>query len=904
MRQQEHATHSQHLPSIDPVCGMTVHPEQAAGSYEYDGATYYFCSTGCLHKFRTDPAAYLKKTPQPMEHAMAQPVVPLAARSKSLPIMTVLPSTADEKHTDPVCGMTVAPEKAAGSYDHDGKTYHFCSTHCLSKFKADPEAFVHSSGDPSQTQGVTTQRHTPAGAKYVCPMHPEVTSDKPGACPKCGMALEPEMPAAPHTKVEYTCPMHPEIVRDEPGNCPICGMALEPRNVTVEEENPELKDMTRRFWVCVALTLPVLLLAMSEMIPGQPVQHALSMKAVNWVQFALATPVVLWGGWPFFQRGWDSVINRSPNMFTLIAIGTGAAYLFSIVALLVPGIFPASFRGHGGEVAVYFEAAAVITTLVLLGQVLELRARSRTSSAIRMLLGLAPKTARVVRPSGSEEDISLEQVQPGDLLRVRPGEKIPVDGIVKEGASNVDESMVTGEPIPVEKTAGNKVTGGTVNGTGGFVMQAERVGSDTLLAQIVRMVGEAQRTRAPIQRLADSVSAWFVPLVVLVALLTFIVWAVVGPEPRFVYALVNAVAVLIIACPCALGLATPMSIMVGTGRGAIAGVLIKNAEALEAMEKVDTLVVDKTGTLTEGRPKLVSILPQASYSEAQILSLAASLERSSEHPLAAAILAAAQERQIESVEITDFQSITGKGVNGKINGKSLALGNRKLMDDLAINIDAALDAQADQLRQQGQTVMFLAVANRLAGLLGVADPIKESAQEAINTLRADGVRIVMLTGDSKATARSVAAKLGLDEEIAEVLPHQKSEITKQLQAEGRIVAMAGDGINDAPALAQAHVSLAMGTGTDVAMESASITLIKGDLRGIVRARHLSQAVMRNIRQNLFFAFLYNVLGVPVAAGVLYPFVGLLLSPMIASAAMTFSSVSVIANALRLRKLAL
>ncbi|MBS1806657.1 MAG: heavy metal translocating P-type ATPase [Acidobacteria bacterium] len=896
MNQPEHAHHSQHQPVIDPICGMTVHPETAAGQHEYDGTTYYFCSTGCLHKFKTDPAAYLNQAPQPMAHAMVQ----LTARSKSLPVMTALPPTVDEKHIDPVCGMTVAPEKAAGSYDHHGKTYHFCSTHCLNKFKADPEAFLQ-----APTQVTTTTPPPEAGMKYICPMDAEVVSDKPGACPKCGMALEPEMPATPLTKVEYTCPMHPEIIREEPGNCPICGMALEPRTVILEEQpNAELTDMTRRFWWSVALSLPVLLLAMSEMIPGQPVQHALSPRVINWLQFALSTPVVLWGGWPFFQRGWASIINRSPNMFTLIAIGTGAAYLFSVVALLVPGIFPASFRGHGGEVAVYFEAAAVITTLVLLGQVLELRARSRTSSAIRMLLGLAPKTARLIKPGGSEEDISLEQVQPGNLLRVRPGEKIPVDGIVTEGTSSVDESMVTGEPIPVEKTAGSQVTGGTVNGTGGFVMRAERVGSDTLLAQIVRMVGEAQRSRAPIQRLADLVSAWFVPLVVLVAILTFIVWAVVGPEPRFVYALVNAVAVLIIACPCALGLATPMSIMVGTGRGAIAGVLIKNAEALEAMEKVDTLVVDKTGTLTEGRPKLVSILPQASYSEAQILSLAASLERGSEHPLAAAILAAAQERQIESVEVTDFQSVTGKGVNGKINGKSLTLGNRKLMDDLAITIDAALDVQADQLRQQGQTVMFLAVANRLAGLLGVADPVKESAQEAINTLRADGVRIVMLTGDSKATARSVAAKLGLEGEIAEVLPQQKTEVIKQLQAEGRIVAMAGDGINDAPALAQAHVSLAMGTGTDVAMESAGITLIKGDLRGIVRARKLSQAVMSNIRQNLFFAFLYNVLGVPIAAGVLYPFVGLLLSPMIASAAMTFSSISVIANALRLRKLAL
>ena len=718
---------------------------------------------------------------------------------------------------------------------------------------------------------------------------------------------QPQMSAyaSPTAKTEYTCPMHPEIVRNEPGSCPICGMALEPRTVTLEETaNPELTDMTRRFWWSVALSLPIFLLTMSEMIPGQPVQHMLSPKLINWIQFLLATPVVLWGGWSFFQRGWDSIINRSPNMFTLVAIGTGAAYFFSVFALLFPSVFPASFRGHGGEVAVYFEAAAVITTLVLLGQVLELRARSRTSSAIKMLLGLAPKTARVIRQGGSEEDIPLEQVQLGDLLRVRPGEKIPVDGIVTEGVSSVDEALVTGEPIPVEKITDSKVTGGTVNGTGGLVMKAERVGADTLLAQIVRMVSEAQRSRAPIQRLADLVSAWFVPLVVLIAIITFVVWAFVGPEPRFVYAIVNAVAVLIIACPCALGLATPMSIMVGTGRGATAGVLVKNAETLEVMEKVNTLVVDKTGTLTEGKPKLVKIVVAEGFDEEQLLKLAATLEKASEHPLAAAIVGAAQERKIELLTVGNFQSVTGKGVTGSVNNQSVALGNQKLMEQFDIVSNEKLSEVADKLRDEGQTVMMMAVNGHIGGLLGVADPIKESAREAIEQLRAEGLHIVMLTGDNQKTAQAVSRQLGLDEVFAEVLPDQKAEVIRQLQAKGRIVAMAGDGINDAPALAQSQVGIAMGTGTDVAIESAGMTLIKGDLRGIVRARKLSKAVMSNIRQNLFFAFVYNVLGVPIAAGILYPIFGILLSPMMASAAMTFSSVSVIANALRLRRVAL
>jgi P-type Cu+ transporter len=887
---------------IDPVCGMTVDPATAAGKFDYEGQTYYFCSPRCLGRFTADPQAYLNKASQPLvaahahAHSAAAPAQ-LSAKSNPLPVATPTRAARAEAQTDPVCGMTVDPATAAGSHEHKGQTYYFCSAHCLHKFQADPEAVLH--------PALTPQRAASADVEYTCPMDPEVRQQGPGACPKCGMALEPATPTLPTTKTEYTCPMHPEIVRDEPGSCPICGMALEPRVVTLEEaENPELKDMKRRFWVSLALAVPVLLLAMSEMMPGQPLQHALTPRLITWLQFVLATPVVLWGGWPFFQRGWASIVNRSLNMFTLIALGTGAAWLYSVIATFFPDIFPASFRGHGGEVAVYFEAAAVITTLVLLGQVLELRARSQTSSAIKLLLGLAPKIARIVRENGSEEDIPLDRVQPGDLLRVRPGEKVPVDGVLAEGRSAVDESMVTGEPIPVEKTTGDKVTGGTVNGTGGFLMRAERVGSDTLLAQIVRMVSEAQRSRAPIQRLADVVSSWFVPLVVVMAIITFIVWGLFGPEPRFVYAMVNAVAVLIIACPCALGLATPMSVMIGTGRGATAGVLIKNAEALETMEKVNTLVVDKTGTLTEGKPRLVSITTQPGFDEAELLNLAASLERGSEHPLAAAIVAAAQERKLELVSAADFASVTGKGVRGSVNGKAVALGNKRLMDDLSVAIDAGTIAQADKLRQNGQTVMFVAVDGRLAGLLGVADPIKETTREAIEMLHVEGLRVVMLTGDNRTTAEAVARQLGIDEVIAEVLPEQKSEAIKRLQSEGKVVAMAGDGINDAPALAQAQVGIAMGTGTDVAMESAGITLVKGDLRGIVRALRLSRGTMRNIRQNLFFAFVYNVAGVPIAAGVLYPIIGLLLSPMIASAAMTFSSVSVIGNALRLRRLEL
>jgi P-type Cu+ transporter len=739
---------------------------------------------------------------------------------------------------------------------------------------------------------------------YTCPMHPEVRHRGPGSCPKCGMALESVAlaPARPATK--WTCPMHPQIVRDQPGNCPICGMALEPMTVSAEGgPDPELLDMTRRFWIGLVLTLPLLAFVMGDMLPGAPLRHLIPGRVLAWLQLILATPVVLWAGWPFFVRGWASIVNRSLNMFTLIAIGTGMAYLYSVVGTVASGVFPDSFRTHGGEIGLYFEAAAVITVLVLLGQVLELRARSQTSSAIKALLNLAPPTARRIRPDGTEEDVALEVVQVGDRLRVRPGERVPVDGVVLEGTSAVDESMVTGEPIPVEKAPGSRVTGGTVNGRGGFVTRTERVGSETLLARIVQMVSEAQRTRAPIQRLADQVSAWFVPAVVVVAVLTFIGWSLWGPDPRFAYGLVNAVAVLIIACPCALGLATPMSIMVGTGRGAMAGVLIKNAEALELMEKVDTLIVDKTGTLTEGKPRVTAVKAAPGHDEKSVLRFAASLERGSEHPLATAILAGAADRGITAPAPEEFRSETGKGIVGRVEGHAVALGNLRLMQDLGVDA-GPLWAQADALREDGQTVMFVAVDGRAAGLVAVADPIKSSTPGALTALHQAGLRIVMVTGDNRRTAEAVARKLPIDHVEAEILPEAKTGVVKTLQSEGRRVAMAGDGVNDAPALAQADVGLAMGTGTDVAIESADITLVKGDLRGIVRARHLSRATMRNIRENLFFAFVYNALGVPIAAGVLYPVAGILLSPIIASAAMTFSSVSVIGNALRLRRVSL
>lgn len=761
--------------------------------------------------------------------------------------------------TDPVCGMKVDPATAPATVEFEGQTYYFCSKGCAKKFSANPQSYLKTQV-PSEIKTSETKDTT-----------------------------------------IYTCPMHPQIEQVGPGSCPICGMALEPKNITVaaEQENPELKDMTRRFWVSAVLTVPILGLAMTEMLPGQPLQHALGMKLTVWIQMILATPVVLWGGLPFFRRGVDSVIHRSPNMFTLIAIGTASAFLYSIIATLTPDLFPESFRGHGGQVPVYFEAAAVITTLVLLGQVLELRARSRTSTAIRELLNLAPKTGRIIRNNGIEEDIPVEHIHVDDILRVRPGERIPVDGEVINGSSFVDESMISGEPLPVEKKESDVVIAGTINGNGSLVMKATRVGSETMLAQIVRMVNEAQRTRAPIQRLADVISSYFVPLVIVIAILTFAAWAWFGPQPRMVYALVNAVAVLIIACPCALGLATPMSIMVSMGRGAKEGILIRNAEAIETLEKIKTLVVDKTGTLTEGKPKVVYIMGD----EQELLRFAAGLEKLSEHPLAAAIVKAAEERSLQIPSAKNFESFTGKGVRGSIQGKSISVGNEKLMKELEISMNG-FDQKKEQLQSEAQTVIFVAIDGKVAGIIAIADPIKASTPEAIQTLQQSGIKIILVTGDNRATAEQVAAKLGIREVKAEVLPSEKLEMIKSLQKDGGKAAMAGDGINDAPALAQADVGIAMGSGTDIAMESADITLLKGDLRGIARASNLSRATMRNIRQNLLFAFLYNLLGVPIAAGIFYPFTGLLLSPMIASAAMTFSSVSVIANALRLRSVKL
>ena len=759
---------------------------------------------------------------------------------------------------DPVCGMTVNPAKAAGQHAHAGHTYYFCGKSCLEKFRADPERFL------AKTEALAVE--APVGAPF---------------------------------EGKWTCPMHPEVVRDGPGSCPLCGMALEPMTVSLDDgPNPELVDMTRRFWIAAALAAPVFLVAMGDMVLGMGLGGRVDVRWANWLGLALATPVVWWAGWPFFERGWASIANRSPNMFTLIALGVGAAYLFSALATVAPWLFPEGFRLHG-VVETYFDTAVVITVLVLLGQVLELRARSQTSTAIKALLGLAPKTARRIR-TGVEEDVPLMHVVIDDLLRVRPGEKVPVDGVVVEGRTSVDESMVTGEAVPVEKDAGARLTGGTVNGTGSVVMRAERVGANTLLAQIVRMVSEAQRSRAPIQKLADRMAAWFVPVVVAVSLLAFAAWSLWGPEPRLAMGLVTAVAVLIIACPCALGLATPMAIMVGTGRGAQAGVLIKNAEALELLEGVDTVVVDKTGTLTEGKPTLSSVIAAEGFLEDQVLRLAAGLEQGSEHPLAAAIVGGARARGLDVPAAADFESHTGKGVTGHVDSRRVALGNLALMQAISVDV-AALAARADELRQDGGTAMFVAIDGKAAGLIGVVDPIKASTREAIEMLHREGLRIVMLTGDNATTAQAVARRLGLDDVRADVLPAQKREVIQQLQRDGHRVAMAGAGINDAPALAEASVGIAMGTGTDVAMESAGITLVKGDLRGIARARRLSRATMRNVRQNLFLAFVYNALGVPVAAGVLFPILGVLISPIWASAAMTLSSVSVIGNALRLRR---
>lgn len=813
---------------------------------------------------------------------------------------------------DLVCGMSISSDSRYRS-EFEGQDYYFCSESCKAKFKAAPEQYLDQGQDPQcdhrhgmtddHSHGVETSAANDTGMEYTCPMHPEIVQSEPGNCPKCGMGLEPVTPTVQQTKTEYTCPMHPEIVQDGPGNCPICGMALESRMVTLEEEqNPELLDMTKRFWVGAVLSVPLLFIAMGDLIPGIHVwlESIASARSLTLMELLLATPVVLWAGWPFFVRGYQSVVNRSPNMFTLIGLGVGVAYIYSLIAALFPEIFPSAFRDEAGEVAVYFEAAAVIVTLVLLGQVLELRARSRTGAAIKALLGLAPKTARRVNPDGSEEDVPLDQVQLGDKLRVRPGEKVPVDGVVAQGSSSVDESMITGEPIPVEKNTGDKVIGATVNGTGSIIITAEKVGADTLLSQIVQMVADAQRSKAPIQKMADVASSYFVPAVIGAAIVTFIVWALIGPDPALTHALINAVAVLIIACPCALGLATPMSIMVASGKGATVGVLFKNAEAIEVLRKVDTLVVDKTGTLTLGRPKLVLVHAEHPWDETTLLAAAAGLEKGSEHPLAAAIVAGAEERNVSPRSIENFESVTGKGVVGTIDGEQIALGNRALLDQLQVDAQPLIE-RAEAMRREGQTAMFVAINGKPAGLIGVADPIKDTTPEAIKQLHDEGIAVVMLTGDSITTAKAVAEKLGIDEVIAEVLPDQKAEAVKQLQKRGKYVAMAGDGINDAPALAQAQVGIAMGTGTDVAMESAGVTLVKGDLRGIIRARKLSRLTIRNIKQNLFLAFVYNLAGVPIAAGVLYPFFGILLSPIFAAAAMSLSSVSVVVNALRLRR---
>ncbi len=903
--------------SKDPVCGMTVARATARFKTSYAGQEYFFCCAGCLKKFEAHPAGVLAAPPKPM----APPLVSI--------------------------GIGAAPKPTSHGVADAGME------------RPSPSSVPSPHGEAERDEKGKKGKDARA---YICPMCPEVRQFGPGPCPKCGMALDPESPGLPPTKTEFTCPMHPEIVRAEPGGCPICGMALEPRTLTAKEENPELRDMTRRFWISVALTAPLMAIAMGSMIWSRRFIGEIgfdwtgSFRVVRlhsilpWLEFALATPVVLWCGWPFFQRGWASVVNRSANMFTLIAMGTGVAYIYSVVATLFPAIFPDSFRSTLAPIYlsvrpatsrmmaqrpdVYFEAAAAIVTLVLLGQILELRARSQTSSAIRALLDLSPKMARVMAPDGTEKDIPLEQVKVGDKLRIRPGEKIPIDGVVVDGSSAVDESMITGESLPVEKGTGARVIGATVNGTGALVMRAERVGSETMLAQIVQLVSQAQRTRAPIQRLADKVAGWFVPAVIGISVVTFIAWAVFGPEPRMAHAIVNAVAVLIIACPCALGLATPMAIMVGTGRGAHAGVLIKNAEALETMEKVDTIVFDKTGTLTEGKPKVNSISPAPDDQEAQtrraekmrrgeqpmdaaeraeparadydrslneLLRLAASVERASEHPLAAAIVRAAEDRKLTLSEPKDFHYEVGKGVQGLVDGKRVAVGNRKLMVDIgALERTGAFAI----LRSPGDTVVEMAIDGKFAGRFSIGDRIKPSTPEAIRALRSSGVRVLMLTGDNKFDAETIAKRLGIDEFHAQVLPGRKAEIVKQLHDEGRVVAMAGDGINDAPALAQADVGIAMGTGTDIAMESGGITLLKGDLEGILRARKLSQATMRNIRQNLFFAFIYNSIGVPIAAGVLYPFFGVLLSPILAAAAMSFSSVSVITNSLRLRRLKL
>lgn len=884
----------------DPVCGMSVDPAKARGKASYQGNVYSFCSPGCMHRFVSEPTKYLAAANQNVDSDSRNSLIQIAPARKV--------------QKDPVCGMTVDASNAAASIEYEGTLYHFCCKGCAEKFKIDQQRYLSPSHKPEgakeivQIAGIHVPR--PQGLErdpvcmqgtYICPMDLEVRQAGPGACPKCGMALEPEI-LATRSRTIWTCPMHPEVVRDEPGACPICGMALEPQSVSArQDDNPELRDMTRRFWWGLLLGVPLVAIAMVHMVG--PWAHAISPRFVAWLEFALATPIVIWAGRPFFERGWASVKFRSPNMFTLIAMGVGVAYVYSAVATVVPQTFPQSLRDPHGQPAVYFEAAAAIIVLVLLGQVLELKARSRTSAAIRALLDLSPKMARLMRDDGSEYDVPLDQVKVGDKLRVRPGEKIPTDGTVVDGLSSVDESMITGESIPTEKRSGDKVIGATVNGTGWLLVRAERVGSETMLAQIVQMVSNAQRSRAPIQRLADRVAGYFVPVVLAVAAITFIVWLFVGPEPRLANAVVNAVAVLIIACPCALGLATPMAIMVGTGRGARAGVLIKNAEALETFQKVDTIALDKTGTLTQGKPELMSVAAFAGETEERVVRLSASLERGSEHPMANAIVEAAEANGLRLIQPDGFRSLTGRGVVGTVAGHEIAVGNERLFEELEIDA-AELRSRAEELRRDGQTVVYVAVDGRAAGLLGISDPVKPEAATAIRDLQEAGVRVVMLTGDSEATAAAVARKLGITDFEAGVLPDHKADVIQKLQQQGMTVAMAGDGINDAPALAQANVGVAMGTGTDVAMESAGITLLKGDLLALVRARRLSRAVMGNIKQNLFFAFIYNSVGVPIAAGVLYPKFGILLSPVIAAAAMSFSSVSVISNALRLRSVKL
>ncbi len=897
--------------SIDPVCGMEV-KKDSSQVFEHGGRTWHFCSESCLHKFEQAPERYVPKAA--VDPVCGMKVDPDSSHARSfrgvdyrfcsehcLAKFGESPEDylGDDCTHDPVCGMKVS-RISRNHVSHDGHDYYFCSQHCVEKFSADPAAFE-GKDQPCEHGQHTKKPAVPADpdAMYFCPMCPGQEQKGPGICKVCGMALEPMGAPVLNQKTEYVCPMHPEVVSDEPGACPKCGMALEARSVMLEEENPELDDMTRRFRISSVLAVPVFILAMVADLAPSWLPAGLGMKTVQWIECVLATPVILWGGWPFFERFWLSLRTWNLNMFTLIGLGVGVAWVYSMVALLLPDIFPPVMQMEDGLVDVYFEAGAVITALVLLGQVLELRARSRTNEAIKMLLGMAPKTARRVAGDGSEHDVPLEDVQPGDVLRIRPGEKVPVDGVVIGGESNVDESMVTGEPVPVEKTVGDKLIGATVNGNGSLLMRAEKVGADTLLSQIVQMVAEAQRSRAPIQKMADTVASWFVPVVVGIAALAFAVWFFIGPEPRLAHAIVNAVAVLIIACPCALGLATPISIMVGTGRGATAGVLIKNAEALEIMEKVDTLVVDKTGTLTEGKPGLTTVQGFGDMDEQDLLRFAASIERASEHPLAEAIVGGASARGVEPEPVSDFTAITGKGVAAIVDGKAILLGNAALMQEKDIDTEAAT-ATVEARQRGGETVMYLAVDGCLAGIIGVSDPVKASTPEAIRALHEEGIAVVMLTGDNRHTAQAVADKLGIDRFEAEVMPDQKAAVVRRLQDEGRTVAMAGDGINDAPALAAAHVGIAMGTGTDVAMESAGVTLVKGDLTGIVRARRLSRATMKNIRQNLFFAFIYNSAGVPVAAGVLYPVFGLLLSPIIAAAAMSFSSVSVITNALRLR----